>query len=57
MATGAATQRYNPEVPYEPQHNHPRATVLNELRDKLINLRQNVANAVCFYQALFVVFR
>lgn len=44
IATGANSQKYNPEVPLE---NPYRAnTKINELVDKLINLRQTVANAV-----------
>ncbi|XP_059620162.1 division abnormally delayed protein [Phlebotomus argentipes] len=44
MPTGANSQKYNPEVPLE---NPYRAnTKINELVDKLINLRQTVANAI-----------
>lgn len=41
MATGADTQRYNPEVPLEADQ-FGRSTRLNELADKLIKLRNTI---------------
>lgn len=43
MTTGIDTQRYNPEVPLEMSL---QPTKFNELVDKLLKIRKNVANAV-----------
>lgn len=43
MTTGIDTQRYNPEVPLEISL---QPTKFNELVDKLLKIRKNVANAV-----------
>ncbi|XP_037933748.1 division abnormally delayed protein [Teleopsis dalmanni] len=43
MATAMDTQRYNPEVPLEP---NSQSTKLNDLVDKLIKIRKNIGSAV-----------
>lgn len=45
MANGVDAQRYNPEVPLEPNA-YAKTNKLNELVDKLIKLRHTVTNAV-----------
>ncbi|XP_065358934.1 division abnormally delayed protein [Calliphora vicina] len=43
MTSGIDTQRYNPEVPLEP---NAQPTKLNELVDKLLKIRKNIATAI-----------
>uniref|UniRef100_A0A1A9UP57 Uncharacterized protein n=1 Tax=Glossina austeni TaxID=7395 RepID=A0A1A9UP57_GLOAU len=43
MTTGIDTQRYNPEVPLEPD---AQPNKLNELVDKLLKIRKNIATAI-----------
>lgn len=43
MTPGQDTQRYNPEVPYEPTS---KPTKLHELLDKLLKIRKNLDTAV-----------
>ena len=43
MTAGIDTQRYNPEVPLEP---NAQPTKLNELVDKLLKIRKNIVTAV-----------
>lgn len=45
MANGVDAQRYNPEVPLEPNA-YAKTNKLNELVDKLIKLRHTVTSAV-----------
>ncbi|TMW40673.1 hypothetical protein DOY81_014246, partial [Sarcophaga bullata] len=43
MTAGIDTQRYNPEVPLEP---NAQPTKLNELVDKLLKIRKNIVTAI-----------
>lgn len=43
MTAATASQRYNPEVPWDSQSQN---TQLNELVDKLIKIRQSIGAAV-----------
>lgn len=47
MTTGIDTQRYNPEVPLLESNTPP--AKLNELVDKLLKIRKNIATAVSEY--------
>lgn len=48
MSVGVDAQRYNPEVPLS-TNAYNKATKVTELVDKLIKLRQTVANAVSIF--------
>lgn len=46
MPTGLSSQKYNPEVPYNANDEYRSKFVVNELADKLTNLKQSISIAV-----------
>lgn len=47
LPTSVSSQKYNPEVPFESQNDRP--SELNQLSDKLVELKRAVTNSVSFF--------